>query len=622
MERLLETLSQKEIFIMPPGRAQQEFEYIFTDFNICGYINENISKSCYNGRPVKSLNATAQVENSFIIVCKEKNQERQSSLEGEGYKYKTDFCFAEDLFFLLDYDLQQSAGKRDIVICEEDDRFIHRKPDLLLDGNKYGESLYGMEILNPAEFEDWKDYCVIVTMDQPAEIFSMLEMKGLSRDKDYAWYQELHTHSLPSDKKIAYYGCGYVASEIIKRNQRRIARRITPDELKTCNKKEHYVVLTGAVFDKFPVLAAKGYKEIKDFVHWRYIDRMEALRPSELLKQTMAAPMIGQSHCKSPFEFVCVMTDGEAYGCVSPGWTQWGFGNIKYQTCHDVWNSIHAKIFRLSILNRTFSFCKENYCYECDPQNKVVNDTDIQLEHDTCLYPRTVKPCIDYSCNLFCESCRQTPQVAKGEDLNEERFLAQRLIESEWLEHAENLNIAGMGEVFYSEIYRKLLYDEVDQKRNTIQIFSNGNLFTRMEFEKLLQCYQSVEVEISIDAATKRTYEKLRRGGDWNKLMQNLGDLGEERIRGHMASFTINMIVQKENYQEIPEFIKLGKKIHADVIAIRPLTNWGTYSDEEYQEISMISHKNNWISEELKEVMRNPLLKESEVDYTWFQKRM
>ncbi len=621
MERSFDALSQKNIFIMPLGRAQQEFEYIFTDFNICGYISEGNPESAYNGRSVKSLKEIAQVEKTFIIICEEKNQKRQFLLEGEGYKYKTEFCFAEDLFFLLDYDLQRSAGKREIVMCEEDNRFVHRKPDFLLDKNKYGESLYGMEILNPEEFEEWNDCCVIVTTEQPAEIFSMLEMKGLSHDKDYVWYQESRAQSLPNDKKIAYYGCGYIAGEILKRQQRYIVKRITPDELETCNREEHYVILEGKVFDKLPILEAKGYKEIEDLVHWDYIDRMETLKPSNLLRQTMAAPMIEQSHCKSPFEFVCIMTDGEAYGCISPGWAQWGFGNIKHQNCYNVWNSIYAKIFRLSILNKTFSFCRENYCYECDPQSRGANDADLQWEQDTCLYPRIVKPCIDYSCNLFCESCRQALQVAKGKDLAEAEFLAQRLIEGKWLEHAEKLNVAGMGEVFYSEIYRRLLY-AVDQKRNIIQVFSNGNLFTQDEFEQLLQCYRSIEVEISIDAASKQTYEKLRRGGNWDKLMRNLDYLGGERTRGRMALFTINMIVQKENYQEIPEFIKLGKKVHADVIAIRPLTNWGTYSEAQYQEISMISHKDNWISDELKKVLQNPLLEESEVDYTWFQKRI
>ena len=82
------------------------------------------------------------------------------------------------------------------------------------------------------------------------------------------------------------------------------------------------------------------------------------------------------------------------------------------------------------------------------------------------------------------------------------------------------------------------------------------------------------------------------------------------------------MTVQKENYQEIPEFIRLGKRLHADVIAIRPLTNWGTYSKEKYTEISMVSYEEGKVSDKLKNILRNPLLEEEGVEYFWFKERM
>lgn len=624
MKNFFEEISKKQVYILTTGKLQQDFEYIFTDIDICGYIDEKIMKASYHGRPVKNLNEVLGLKDFFIIICEEKNEEKRGVLENNNCIYLTDFCFLEDVLPVLDFNLKENAGEREIVICGEALVCISRKPDLLLDKNKYGNELYGMRIEDPALFEDWEDYFIVITVEEPAEIFSILEKKGLLKYKNYIWYRdEALGDFLDKEKtrRIAFYGCGYAAAGLLKRLEWNIKRNISVEELKDCNKKNQYVITAGTVSDKIPILRDRNYTEIKDFVHLDYLKRAETLKPSELLKQTMRAPVVRQPKCTSPFDFAYITTEGDVFGCICPGWVQWGFGNIKYEECRQVWNSVYAKIFRLSIVNRTFCFCKENYCYQCDPQNPQAKNDDAQIDYEVSSYPKIVKPCIDYTCNLFCESCRCSPRIAEGTDLQECEFIAERLLKSKWLDLAEKINIAGMGEVFFSKVYRKLLYT-VTNERNTVQIFSNGTLFTEKEFKRLLQCYKAIEVEISIDAAAKSTYEKLRRGGEWNTLLKNLSYLGKERLKNHIKLFTINMIVQKDNYKEIPEFIKLGKKIHADVIAIRPLMNWGTYSEQQYRDISMISHEDNWVSDDLQEVLKDPLLEEKEVDYSWFKKRM
>ena len=63
--------------------------------------------------------------------------------------------------------------------------------------------------------------------------------------------------------------------------------------------------------------------------------------------------------------------------------------------------------------------------------------------------------------------------------------------------------------------------------------------------------------EISIDAATKETYEKIRRGGKWEVLQNNLqfiSTLGLEDI-------TVSFVVQTDNYQEIELFYEMCNQI-------------------------------------------------------------
>ena len=55
---------------------------------------------------------------------------------------------------------------------------------------------------------------------------------------------------------------------------------------------------------------------------------------------------------------------------------------------------------------------------------------------------------------------------------------------------------------------------------------------------------------ISVDAAKKDTYDKIRVGGSWVDLLQTLKLVKENRDR--FSSVTINMTVMRHNYREIP----------------------------------------------------------------------
>jgi hypothetical protein len=91
--------------------------------------------------------------------------------------------------------------------------------------------------------------------------------------------------------------------------------------------------------------------------------------------------------------------------------------------------------------------------------------------------------------------------------------------------------------------------------------------------------------EISIDASNKDTYEnKVRIGGDWDTLIERLDFIiNIPSIKSYIFSF----VVQESNYKEMYSFQKLitnlnwkfDKKIS---IFFNHMTNWGTFSKEEY----------------------------------------
>ena len=47
-----------------------------------------------------------------------------------------------------------------------------------------------------------------------------------------------------------------------------------------------------------------------------------------------------------------------------------------------------------------------------------------------------------------------------------------------------------------------------------------------------------------------------------------------------------NFVVQKMNYKEMPDFVKWGLELDVDEVFFTKILNWGTYTDEEFKELS------------------------------------
>jgi hypothetical protein len=95
--------------------------------------------------------------------------------------------------------------------------------------------------------------------------------------------------------------------------------------------------------------------------------------------------------------------------------------------------------------------------------------------------------------------------------------------------------------------------------------------------------------------------------------MQNLNFISKLKQRKHGMQFWIRLIVQKKNYKEMKQFIQLGKKLKVDTVIFSTLSNWGTFTDEEYQDnaIHLPSHPDH---HQLIKILKNPIFKDKIVD--------
>ncbi len=322
--------------------------------------------------------------------------------------------------------------------------------------------------------------------------------------------------------------------------------------------------------------------------------------PQAMLRRTIYATPDHFPSCGSSFRHLSTGGLFSVHPCCSDWSIIWG--NLEHNSYEEIWNSSNARIFRLSIINRTFSFCNPNTC--------VIMKTGARTSEERLKYnPRikevpTLEIGIDSSCNLFCASCRRDVYVAKGEKLERIEAVKDSIIRSGWLNKTDRLLLGGNGEVCFSNIYKEIMFSG-DVKRNSLDLRTNGTLLDHDFLGKLIEAYNEISIIVSIDAATEDTYRQLRRSHNpkaWAMLNENLQTISSNRKAGNIHFFQINMCTQMCNYMEIPAFIEMGRKLNVDRVYITPIRNWGTYSDNEFRAVSVFDENGN-VKKEVSDIL-------------------
>lgn len=388
------------------------------------------------------------------------------------------------------------------------------------------------------------------------------------------------------------------------------------------NKKGYYFVITSNDYkNAYDILTRNGLNETIDFVSWKRLEfETGAQRPSSMMLETYYAPSYKQVECLRPFQYAFLNANG-IMDCCCVSRINKSYGNFAVMNFDDVWNSNVAKVFRLSMINKTYCFCNIDKCFILKPNAEQAVNERMKKIPKVAKTPVLVQVCIDNSCNLHCPSCRKEVIVADKVKQDNIAFNAERLLKSHWLDNAETIFMAGNGEVFFSKAYRKLLYDDISAKRKNIHILSNGTLFNEKEFLHLQENYDEITVSLSIDSLEKDVYEKLRAGAKYSVIMDNLKMLAQKRKSNELKRFEIFVVVQMENLYELPDFIKkCVNELNVDWILLNPIHKGGVYTEETFRSASLLDNDGK-IKEEVKKVFDNPIFRLPQVSMSWFDNR-
>ena len=374
------------------------------------------------------------------------------------------------------------------------------------------------------------------------------------------------------------------------------------------NIEDYFIVITTTRYasEIKEILDCLGKKIGVDYIHGA--DPKFLNDNAEMFVKTITDIPLKRNSCKKPFEYVNIGVAGNLTHCCYE-WLPKYIGNV-FDT-ENMADTITSRIIRVSFMNQTYSFCNSVCCPYMSSnredillKNHVMND-DLYLKEQEIV---DVDVAFDNTCNLRCESCRSEYIIDKSiETINIAEKICKKMIPE-----SRRVTVAGNGEVFLSKAYSKIF--EGFYPNTDLTILSNGNLFTFDKWKQIENHFKEVTMMFSIDAATKETYELVRRGGKWENLVNGLKVASELREKNQIRRFIIRFVVSKRNYLEMPEFVRLGIDYGCDIVDFSRLENWGTFSDEEFNEMSMFIGDSPKL--ELKSILDLPIMGEKIVRYT------
>lgn len=186
-------------------------------------------------------------------------------------------------------------------------------------------------------------------------------------------------------------------------------------------------------------------------------------------------------------------------------------------------------------------------------------------------------------CNLQCEMCprNSVKQTCGDFDLN----LFKKL--SKYFKKNMVVNLAGWGEPLLHP--RLIEMVRIAKRRGVIIGFTTNATLMDIEIsEKLIKGGLDF-IDFSLDGATQKTYEQIRRGAKFNEVINNIRKFIEIKnsLSKKALHTSITFVMMKQNIHELPLMVKLTKDLKVEFLNAK---NFDVLSSKEDIEKVVFSH--------------------------------
>jgi len=286
--------------------------------------------------------------------------------------------------------------------------------------------------------------------------------------------------------------------------------------------------------------------------------------------------------CLAPFTRLELTKSGVLPCCAS--WIKMGpLGSVLENDLLEIWNNERFQYLREKMYNNEYlETCSDKNCpiilsgemIDLDSIDRNAYYVTDQLVDDIknkrailSVPPARITLSDSGACNLKCIMCGSGRNYQ-----NEDTRVAKRTMEEvkKILPNLKEIRLTGDGDPFFRQDTREFLETFEPAKYPDLEfiILTNGQMLNHRMWDKIKH-NNIKEIWVSVDAATKETYEKIRVGGNWERLLTNLEMISNLRAQGIIKFFEINMTVMRSNYKEVIDFVRLAKKLKCDQVALQ-----------------------------------------------------
>jgi radical SAM protein with 4Fe4S-binding SPASM domain len=165
-----------------------------------------------------------------------------------------------------------------------------------------------------------------------------------------------------------------------------------------------------------------------------------------------------------------------------------------------------------------------------------------------------------YYCDLKCPFCARETNIGERDIGHMTPELWKKILDESRENGLKSIQLAHEGESLMNPRLFQMIEDAKEAGIIDIWLHTNANLMTPKISERLIDC-GITKINFSIDASTEKTYEKVRIGGDFKKVVTNVQEF--LKIKNEKKAFylrsRVSFVVQEENLHERKDFYDFWK---------------------------------------------------------------
>ncbi|OVE81265.1 hypothetical protein BVY03_04245 [bacterium K02(2017)] len=176
-------------------------------------------------------------------------------------------------------------------------------------------------------------------------------------------------------------------------------------------------------------------------------------------------------------------------------------------------------------------------------------------------------------CNFHCTMCQVSDWegLKRARDMDLEEF---KKLMDEQIGLVE-IKLQGMGEPLMGKSYFEMI-KYARERHIWVRSTTNASLLHVNENYKKIIDSDVCELQVSVDGATAETYEKIRRGGRFKRMMENCSLLNSYAKSVNKMRTRMWVVVQKDNFNELEKFPALAAELGFERLSFSlDLTDWG-----------------------------------------------